>query len=684
MSILYVIFIVFVVYTIMNGIISLLSAIVPSIMVFNKLIKNKKRYFDVEKEGKKITLILNEEENINEFILKINDLTNLDYEDYDIYVVACGENDLLIKKIISTFHLQKKNKSFLYGINKEEIISFYSNNKINLLIKEKSSKWNNINAVIDNIDSDLFMVVEENISLERSSLNKLVRQFMLYDDNLFSMGIIKTKAYIEEENLNYRGIKNHNFLLGGVILKSIKNKLFLKTFNEEFCCGFENGNNFTLYNKEKVKNVGGFSSNNINPNNDLKYRLTCKYGERYYIDYEAFAFKKEEESKHYLQNEMYSTYINMKNQNTINSFMGLSKFYGFLSSVLNPILELPIIVFSLIFVFLKVITIKEFLLFILLYISFDILKNIILVITDKISIGKNTNIIETLELFGYCIIYDFGLRQFYDLNKLFIRLHKEEKKEEYYLDNELFGYFKEKSFVIDKKLQNKVNSISIIDNKKQNKNIKLDRENKQNPLEESEFDIPIYVEESKEKDNLTHTSDLENIIDEINSFQVDDNIINENKISKEEPKEEIKEIEENDDILDGEKSYLEDSKEIDDIVTSKEKNVTVKEEKDEPIKKDVQNKNSDLQKIIKQVEQTYSKIEELEKAVSKELNNIERRNENKDINKEIDKLKNEIESQQEKIKSYDSENTAREEIASASLDDLSEDEINKEFENITI
>ena len=91
-----------------------------------------------------------------------------------------------------------------------------------------------------------------------------------------------------------------------------------------------------------------------------------------------------------------------------------------------------------------------------------------------------------------------------------------------------------------------------------------------------------------------------------------------------------------------------------------------------------------MQKIIKQVEQTYSKIEELEKAVSKELNNIERRNENKDINKEVDKLKNEIESQQEKIKSYDSENTAREEIASASLDDLTIRISIKEFENITI
>ena len=87
MSILYIIFIIFIVYTIMYGIVSLFSAVIPSIMVFNNLIKNKKRYLDVEKEGKKITLILNEEKNINEFILKINSLTKLDYENYDIFIV---------------------------------------------------------------------------------------------------------------------------------------------------------------------------------------------------------------------------------------------------------------------------------------------------------------------------------------------------------------------------------------------------------------------------------------------------------------------------------------------------------------------------------------------------------------------------------------------------------------------
>ena len=678
MSILYIIFIIFIVYTIMYGIVSLFSAVIPSIMVFNNLIKNKKRYLDVEKEGKKITLILNEEKNINEFILKINSLTKLDYENYDIFIVVSSNNTFLSKRIISTFKLQKENKSFIYNINKEEIISIYSNGKINLLIKEQSRKWNNINAVIDNIDSDLFMVLEENIDIERTSLSKLAREFMLFDDNLFSMGIIKSRIYIDEENLNFKGIKTHNFLLGSVILKSIKNKLFLKTFNEEFCSGFESGNNFTLYNRKKVKDVGGFVDNCINPNNDLKNRLTKEFGDRYSIDYEALAFKQEEDFKPYLFNEMYSTYINAKNQKAINSFMGLSKFYEFLSSVLNPILELPIIIFSLVLAFLNVISIKEFLLFLLLYISFDILKNILLIITDKISIGKNYNFVETLELIGFCIVYDFGLRQYYDLHKLSVRFHKDEKIEEYYKENEIFGHIDDKSPIVNEKLQNKVDSIVVLSDKGEEKILKKVTPLKQETIEENEIDIPMYDENEYSKEDMMHTGDLENIIDEINSFQVDDNII-----STEKNKDGFSKIDEEDDeLLDSEEiSYIEDTKNIKSNIQNIEK-----EQKNEKVKKEKtegSNKNSDLQKIIKQVEQTYSKIEALEKAVNKELSDIEKRSGHKDINKEIDELKLEIDNQEKNIKNYN-EQSAKKEIASTSLDEMSEEEIKKEFEKITI
>ena len=677
MSILYVIFIILIVYTIMYGVISLFGAVIPSIMVFNNLIKNKKRYLDVEKKGKKITLILNEEKNINEFILKINDLTKLDYENYDIFIVVSSNNTFLSKRIISTFKLQKENKSLIYNINKEEIISIYSNEKINLLIKEQSSKWNNINAVIDNIDSDLFMVLEENIDIERTSLSKLAREFMLFDDNLFSMGIIKSRIYTSEENLNFKGIKTHDFLLGSVILKSIKNKLFLKTFNEEFCSGFESGNNFTLYNRNKVKDVGGFCDKCINPNNDLKNRLTKKFGDRYSIDYEALAFKQEEDFKPYLFNEMYSTYINAKNQNAINSFMGLSKFYEFLSSVLNPILELPIIIFSLVLAFLKVISIKEFLLFILLYIAFDILKNILLIITDKISIGKNYNFVETLELIGFCIVYDFGLRQYYDLHKLSVRFHKDEKIEEYYNENEIFGHIDDKAPIVNEKLQNKVDSIVVLSDKDEEKVLKKVTPLKQETIEENEFDIPLYDENEHSKEDMVHTGDLENIIDEINSFQVDDNII-----SNENNEDGSSKVDEEDDLLDREEtSYIEENNDIKSNIQKDEKeklNEEVKKEKTEG-----SNKNSDLQKIIKQVEQTYSKIEALEKAVNKELSDIEKRSGHKDINKEIDKLKLEIENQEKNIKNYH-EQSVKEEIASTSLDEMSEEEIKKEFENITI
>lgn len=73
----------------------------------------------------------------------------------------------------------------------------------------------------------------------------------------------------------------------------------------------------------------------------------------------------------------------------------------------------------------------------------------------------------------------------------------------------------------------------------------------------------------------------------------------------------------------------------------------------------------------------------MEKAVNKELSDIEKRSGHKDINKEIDELKLEIEKQEKDIKTYN-EQSVKEEIASTSLDEMSEEEIKREFENITI
>lgn len=692
MNILYIIFIIMMVYTVMYAVLSFLSALVPSLLLYHHLIKNKKRYceYDKEENGKKITLILNLERNINEFILKINSLVTLDYENYDIYIVASEKNLYSVKKIIDVFNLEKKEKNFNYQINKDEIISLYSNGKINLLNKEKSNIYNNINAVIDNIQSDLFMVIEEGIFPQKNALNKLAREFMLNDNTLFNMGVIKNDTYIQRQGLNFEGIKTHNFFQSAIVLKGIKNKLFLKTFNYEFCDGYEEGNNFVMYNLEKVRNVGGFSNKNINPNNSLKQKLVDNFGGEYFMDYEALAIKESGEIKDYLDYEIKSTYFNRTVEKSQNSFLNAIKVYGFLSKTLASVLDLIILVFSLVLAFIGVITFEMFFSLFIIYISFETIKNILLVISDKISMKNSKGFLETLELIGYCIIYNFGLRQFYNLHALSIRFHKDERMEEYYSQKELFGYQLDDDEIINEKLTEEVERINykeIILNSK-NKSLNVDngtnKEKEQNKEtvyidenEPKELEIPEYeIDDIKESEDYSDSNELNDIINEINEFEVKDEILNENDDALDE--------EGIDEILDKPAIYTVDEENLEDAEQLTQS--TKKEELSDEKKKSMLDEESELMKIMKRVEQTYNKIEELEKAVNKELNDIDRRSGYSDINEKIDNLKKEVLDQEKNIDSVYSnkKDIAVNDVKASDLDDLSMEEIDEEFKNIII
>ena len=275
MNTLYIIFIVMTIYILMYGIISLFAGVIPSVLVFRQIHKNNKRYKDMveDKKSKKISIILSAEPNINKFMVKVKNLLSLDYDNYDIYIVNTSGDLKFARKIINFFDLKKNTDGIKYKINKSEIISIYKNGKINLLNTEKTNKWNGINAAADNTNADLILNLDKNIFIEKDALKKLTREFLLDDNTLFTSGIIKDDSYIQRDDLEYKGIKTHGFFACFSILRNIKNKLFEKTYNFEFLSGEEIGNDFTLYNLEKIREVGGFNCETSNPNNDLKQRL---------------------------------------------------------------------------------------------------------------------------------------------------------------------------------------------------------------------------------------------------------------------------------------------------------------------------------------------------------------------------------------------------------------------------
>ena len=227
MNTLYIIFIIMTIYILMYGIVSLFAGVIPSVLVFRQIHKNNKRYKELieDKKSKKISLILNAEPNINKFMLKVKNLLSLNYDNYDIYIVNTSGDLKFSRKIIEYFDLKKNIESIKYKTNKSEIISIYKSDKINLLNTEKTNKWNGINAAADNTNADLILAIEENIFIEKNALKKLTREFLINDNTLFTSGIIKDDSYIHRENLEYKGIKTHNFFSCFSILRNIKNKL---------------------------------------------------------------------------------------------------------------------------------------------------------------------------------------------------------------------------------------------------------------------------------------------------------------------------------------------------------------------------------------------------------------------------------------------------------------------------
>jgi len=674
MNTLYMIFIFIIVYTLMCGITDLLAGIAPSFLVFHSKIKNNIKFKQSENiiETKKISLILNVESNISKFIAKINDLTNLQYKNYDIFIVNSSKNQNVSRKIIEQFNLNKINKSINYILNKKEIISIYSNGIINLINKEEDNKWGNINAVIDNSNCDLFIAIDKDIIPEKSSLKNLVRAFNIDDNLLFSSGIIKDSSYIINENMEYKGVKTHKFLSCFSILKNIKNNLFQKAYNSEFGYSEEIDKTFTLYNKSKVMEVKGFESNTLNPYNSLKKKLINKFSNNHTVDYDALAFEEIEDIHNYINKDTYNHFINVIKEKKDNSFMKILKLYNVFDIVINPIIEIPMIFTTVIFTIIGVISPIMLLYFFIIYISFDIIKNTLLHITDKILLSKNINITESIEFIGFLILYNIGFRQAYNLSKLFILFKGKEKREHFYQENELFGYKSELVFTENEKYENIIsNKDFYIDNKKDT------LEENTNTTKDNKSYLTGNIDKDKE-------AEIENIIHEANNIKKEnilsenENIHSEEEIDKflykeiEKFKEEIELKEEQDELLEN----------INDI-----ENIT---EEEEPHK---EHKESELDKIMKEVMKTSDKIEILSAQVNKELHDIEIRTKSKDTKKELEEFKNQVLNSSDnpdnsKNKNHEQDNNpAKEEIAATNIkEDLSLDEnkIEEEFKNITI
>ena len=395
------------------------------------------------------------------------------------------------------------------------------------------------------------------------------------------------------------------------------------------------------------------------------------------------AFEEIDDIHKYVTDDIIDRYIIKKNINNSNPFNTIRGLYVLFTGIINPILEFPIIILSILLTIIKVISPLTLLCFMLLYISFDTVKNILLHITDKISLRENINILQSFEFIGFTIIYNFGFRQLYNLNKLLIRFSFKEKRNTYYKEKEIYGYINEFELIEDKRYEEELTKLPKINkiNDSVCEETKETIKTTDTKLSEKEF---ILEEENEEE--------ITQIIEEINDIKHEE-IVKEDEdkpISKEENIDARQEIITH--ILPEETSA------IDETLIKELENFDIEEvAKSEPFKKEEVFKEkkpeSELDRIMRELAKTTSKIEKLEAEVQKELSNIERRARDKDIDEELNKLKEEVLKVEENIDTIKDnkhlEAEALKEIASVKdkEDDelnFSDDEMDEEFSNITI
>ena len=257
------------------------------------------------------------------------------------------------------------------------------------------------------------------------------------------------------------------------------------------------------------------------------------------------------------------------------------------------------------------------------------------------------------------------------------------RREAYYKEKEIYGYINEFELTEDKGYEKElIKSAPITDiNDTYTKAIKETEKTAATELNE-EYSI---IEEENEED-------ITQIIEEINEINAEETEAGteEEPILKEEHAEAVRET--------NTETVIEETSDDEEILIKELENFDIEEvAKSEPFKKEEVFKKkkaeSELDRIMRELAKTTSKIEKLEAEVKKELLNIERRARDKDIDEELNKLKAEVLKVEENIDTIkDNEHQEAEalkEIASVKdkEDDelnFSDDEMDEEFSNITI
>lgn len=367
----------------------------------------------------------------------INSLLYLDYPLYEIVIVNDGSKDRTMEKVIKAFDLKRVSKPYRRLVESNEALDIYEGSgkvKIILVDKENGGKSDALNLGINISSFPTFLCVDADSMLQTDALHRIVEPFLEDDKTVAAGGNIKISNHIVVEEGEVIEVKKPKKAI--VIFQMIE---YLRVFlNSRISLNGINGNliisgAFGLYNKRAVVNVGGYTNGLMGEDMEIMMKIHSYYRKNklpYITSYvpDAICWTQVPEDTKTLRRQRRRWHVGLGQSLKMHKYMFLNPKYGLVGIIsfpyflffeyITPFLEILGIVTIALSYLLGIININFFLLYLLVYMGYNIIVSMISIIIERYMFSETTNTKLTLKLILFSILESFGYRQMISLFRI--------------------------------------------------------------------------------------------------------------------------------------------------------------------------------------------------------------------------------------------------------------------------
>lgn len=420
--------------------------IISAVLEFSKQIKEKSINeifeFDNPIDYTPISLLVpafNEEVTICD---TIDSLLCSEYSKYEIIIISDGSTDNSCNLVKDRYNLKKIYKPMKKSIETKEILNvykgIYKNIEIILIDKENGGKADALNVGINYSQYPLFVAIDADSVLDKSSLKKIIEPFMKNRKVVAVGGNIKISNHVKIKDGVITNIENPKKLI--VSFQVIE---YLRAFlANRMTWGKLNMNliisgAFGAFNKKVVIDVGGYRNDIIGEDMELVMRIHkyfLKKKEEYYISFApaANSYTQAPDSLKGLKTQRVRWQIGLIQSMLIHKTMFLAKewflakVYFLLFEMITPIIELMGFIIIILSLILKIINLKFIILYFFMILVYGTALSLTSIMLEVYAFKQNITARILWKLILISLIESIGYRQIISIYRIiaFIRYRK--------------------------------------------------------------------------------------------------------------------------------------------------------------------------------------------------------------------------------------------------------------------